>query len=61
LVLWIAAGWGLRIVTAMLPLMCDSISECFGAKWVSPFLTHYGVTKPNHEKLKFYRRLDAFY
>jgi aminoglycoside 3'-phosphotransferase-2 len=44
-----------------LALACDSIRECFGARWVSLFLRHYGITKPNQAKIEFYRQLDAFY
>jgi aminoglycoside 3'-phosphotransferase-2 len=44
-----------------LALACDSISECFGARWVTLFLRYYGINKPNQAKIEFYRRLDAFY
>jgi aminoglycoside 3'-phosphotransferase-2 len=44
-----------------LALTCDSIGDILGEAWITPFLSHYGVTDPDPRRLVFYERFDGFF
>lgn len=41
-------------------LACRSIEGDLGARWVEPFLHHYGLDTVDRDRLAFYRLLDEF-
>ncbi len=44
-----------------LALGARSITGNYGEEWVPLFFDRYGLSRPDHDKLRFYRLLDEFF